>query len=188
MKKTNFSIVYFLIIFFVLYYGFYFYIGLSTPGGKMYFPFLHTYLNIPYWLSIIVVKASVLLLKIAGYDVYQRSAVNITIRGSHGATIAWGCLGAGVMIFWFAFIMAHKAKGTYKLKWIVSGIAIIYLFNAIRIAAILLSYYYNWQYLQTFNAHSTFNNITYIIIIILALIFVYNYNRTEGRRINLSKE
>ena len=185
MKKSNFSILYFLLTFLILYYGFYFYIGLSTPGGKVFIPFLYNYLNIPYWLSIVVVKLSVLLLKITGYSVYQKSAANITIKGSRGANISWGCLGAGVMILWLAFVSAHRAAFKFKLKWILGGIIFIYIFNAMRIIAILLSYYYHWYYFQSFNAHSTFNNITYVIIIILMIIFVRNYNRTEGRRFNI---
>ena len=177
MKKTNFNIPLFLISFLVLYYGFYGLIGLTTPGGKIYSHFLHNYFNMPDWLTIVVVKASVLLLKITGYDVYQKSPINITIQGSRGVNVAWGCLGAGVMFLWFAFIIAHKAKLEYKLKWIFTGIVLIYLFNTLRIAGILLSFYYHWYYMQSFNAHTTFNNLTYIIVIILAIVFIRNYNR-----------
>src|SRR5699024_6440173 len=99
-------------------------------------------------------------------SVYQKSAVNITITGSTGVNVIWGCIGVGVMILWLAFIMAHKAGILYKLKWIIIGIAGIYLFNTLRIMGILLSFKYNWGYLQSFNAHATFDNITYVIIII----------------------
>ncbi len=183
ISKSNFNIIYFLLVFFFMYYGFYFYVALSTPGGRLYSPFLCHYLNIPDWLSIVVVKFSVILLKIAGYSVYQKSPANITLQGSTGANIIWGCLGAGVMILWFAFIVAHKARLVYKFKWIIAGILIIYFFNAMRIATILLSYKYNWSYLRSFNAHSTFNNITYIIIVILMLLFIRNYNRAKKQRI-----
>lgn len=186
MKKSNFSVIYFILIFALLYYGFYGYIGLSTPGGKIYSPFLYRYLNFPDWLSIAVVKTTLVLLKIAGYSVYQKSPFNITITGGHGANIAWGCIGIGVTVLWFAFIMAHRARFIYKLKWIAAGIALIYLFNAVRIAAIILSYQHHWRYMQSFNAHATFNNITYVIIIILMLIYIRNYNHTEGKRFSLA--
>lgn len=184
MKKINFNVIYFLAIFVILYYGFIIYVGLSTPGGKIYSPFLYSYLNIPDWLSMIVAKASTLLLKVLGYDAYQRSVINVTIRGSHGATIAWGCIGTGVMSIWFSFIAAHKAKFTYKLKWISSGILLIFFFNIFRIAFIVLSYHYNWKYFQSFNAHATYNTVTYIIIIILMIIFVLSYNRLVKKKNN----
>lgn len=182
MKKTNFSIIYFILIFLILYYGFYIYVGFATPGGKIYSSFLHSYLNIPEWLSIIVAKASTFLLKITGYNAYQKNAVNITIEGIRGVTIAWGCIGVGVMIVWLSFIAAHKADIKYKLKWIGLGIVLIFVFNVIRISLIILSYYYHWAYLQSFDAHNTYNFITYIIIIILMSIFVYNYSKNERRQ------
>ena len=182
MKKSNFNIIYFLIIFFILYYGFIIYVGLSTKGGKIYSSFLYSYLDIPDWLSMFVAKASTLLLKLFGYNAYQRSPVNITIRGSHGATIAWGCIGVDVMFLWFAFIVAHKAKPVYKLKWIIAGIFLIFLFNILRISFIVLSYKYNWTYFQSFNAHSTFNFITYVIIILLMGFFVFNYNKFQRQQ------
>jgi exosortase/archaeosortase family protein len=159
-------------------------VGLSTRGGKIYSPFLYSYLNIPDWLSMFVAKSSALLLKVLGYDAYQRSAVNVTIRGSRGATIAWGCIGAGVMFLWFAFIIAHKAKPVYKLKWIIAGILLIFLFNTFRISFIVLSYKYNWVYFQSFNAHATFNFITYVIIILLMGFFVFNYNKLQQQQKN----
>ncbi|HYJ65955.1 MAG TPA: archaeosortase/exosortase family protein [Parafilimonas sp.] len=184
MKKAKFNIIYFLIIFCALYYGFIIYVGLITPGGKTFSPFLNSYLDIPDWLSMFVAKASTLLLKILGYDAYQRSAVNVTIRGGRGATIAWGCIGAGVMFLWFAFIFAHKAKPIYKLKWIIAGILLIFLFNILRISFIVLSYKYNWVYFQSFNAHATFNFITYIIIILLMGLFIFNYNKLQRKQNN----
>ena len=184
MKKSNFSIVYFLFIFFILYYGFIIYVGLSTPGGKIYSSFLYSYLNIPDWMSMFVAKASTLLLKILGYDAYQKSAVNVSIHRSRGVTIAWGCIGMAVMFLWFAFIVAHRANFIYKLKWIAAGIILIFLFNIIRITSIVLSYFYNWTYIQSFNAHSTFNFITYIIVILLMGLFIFNYNKMEKKRNN----
>jgi exosortase/archaeosortase family protein len=184
MKKSNFNIIYFLIIFFILYYGFIIYVGLSTPGGKIYSSFLYSYLDIPDWLSMFVAKSSTLLLKVLGYNAYQRSAVNVSIHGSRGATIAWGCIGAGVMFLWFAFIIAHKAKPAYKLKWISTGILLIFLFNILRISFIVLSYKYNWTYFRSFNAHSTFNFITYVIIILLMGFFIFNYNKLQRQQKN----
>ena len=177
ISKSNFNIIYFLVAFFILYIGFYFYVGVCTPGGKTFSPFLYHYLNIPNWLSIAVVKSAMLVLKIAGYSVYQKSANNITITGSTGVNIIWACLGMGVIMLWTAFILAHKARIAYKLKWIGIGIASIYFFNVLRIVAILLSFKYNWRYPQSFDAHSTFNDFTYIIIIVLMIIFIIKYNR-----------
>lgn len=179
--KSGFNLPLFLVIFFALYYGFYFYVGVVTPGGKTFSPFLYRYLNIPEWLSIAVIKCTILLLKIAGYPVYQKSANNVTIAGSTGVTIIWACLGMGVMVLWTAFIAAHKATLAYKLKWISIGIVSIYTFNVLRIVTILLSFKYHWRYPLSFDAHSTFNTFTYIITVVLMAIFIIQYNRAQKK-------
>ena len=186
MKKSSFSIIYFLVIFFILYYGFIIYVGLSTPGGKIYSSFLYSYLNIPDWLSMVVAKISTIFLKILGYNAYQKNAMNVSIHKSVSVTIAWGCIGVSVMFMWFAFIVAHKANLIFKLKWIITGIALIFIFNISRIVLIALSYYYHWKYMQSFNAHATFNFITYGIIILLMGFFVFSYNKLQKKRNNFS--
>jgi exosortase/archaeosortase family protein len=135
----------------------------------------------------IVAKQSTWLLKITGYNAYQKNPANVSIHGSGGVTIIWGCVGVGVMFLWFSFIVAHKAKFIYKLKWVVAGIALIFIVNIIRIVLIVLSFFYHWKYIQSFNAHATFNTITYIIIIILMIIFVLSYNKLERKKKNISQ-
>src|SRR5205085_10613536 len=112
------------------------------------------------------------LLQVAGYSVQQTSVVNVTITGSRGVTIAWGCLGIGALSLWIAFITAHQCSFKYKLKWILPGIAIIFTLNILRIAMIALSNHYNWVYIRHFNAHSSFNLLTYAVIVLLMIFFV----------------
>lgn len=180
MKKPDFNIIVFLTLFLILLKGFYFYVGLTTPGGRLSFPFLTNYLNFPYWLTVFVTKISALLLKLCGYNVYQVHPANITIAGSRGVTIAWGCLGIGAMSLWLAFIIAHRYITLHqRLKWILTGLILIFIINILRIMMIALSNHYNWQYLHAFNAHTSFNILTYAIIIIMMLTFVIHYNKTK---------
>lgn len=170
----------FIILFFILKQGFYVYVGLTTPGGRLSVPFLAEYVNVPYWLTVITSKISKLLLELSGYDVYQKHPANITIRGGHGVNLAWGCLGVGPMSLWIAFIVAHRYyKIKYKLKWIIIGIVSIFTLNIFRIVMIALSNYYGWLRIQSFDAHTSFNLLTYCIIIILMLVFIRNYNRRK---------
>lgn len=178
-KKSDFNILLFLFLYFFIKYAFYFYIGLTTPGGKMYFSFLDAYANFPYWLTLVVSKSSKFLLEVCGYNVYQRNDANITIAGSRGVTIAWGCLGIGAIGMWVAFITAHRVAMKFKLKWIFLGIGLIFLINIFRIDMIALSNHYSWVYFQSFNAHTSFDILTYVIILILMLVFVLVYNRKK---------
>jgi len=155
------------------------YVGFTTPGGKLFFPVLASYANVPEWFTLVVSKTSKLFLEIAGYPVYQKGENNITIQGSKGVTIAWGCLGIGAISLWLAFIAAHYTSVRNKLKWIITGIILIFILNIARIDMIALSNYHGWSYFQSFNAHTSFDVLTYIIILIMMAVFVRNHNRVR---------
>jgi exosortase/archaeosortase family protein len=183
MKRSEFNIILFVLLYFFIKYAFYFYVGLATPGGKLYLPWLEAYANFPYWLSVVVAKISAWSLTLLGYSVYQLGADNVSITGSRGVTIAWGCLGIGAIGLWIAFITAHKAKLKFKLKWVLWGVAAIFMVNIIRIDMIALSNHYNWKYWMSFNAHTSFDILTYAVILIFMLIFVLLYNKNKKKKI-----
>ncbi len=180
-QKSEFNILLFVLLYVLLLQGFYLYVGITSEGGKLFWPFLRNYLNFPQWFTIVIAKTSKFLLQLSGYTVYQRSASNITIAGGRGVTIAWACLGAGAMSLWVAFITAHKAAIKYKIKWILPGIILICLVNVFRIITIALSYHYNWQYPLHFDAHTSFNVLTYMVILIFMYLFARNYSRTKSK-------
>ena len=182
VTKSDFNIVLFLAVFIFLLEGFYFYVGLTTPGGKLSIPFLGSYLNFPYWLTVYVAKISKFVLEICGYTVRQANPANITIAGSRGVTIAWGCLGIGAMSLWLAFIIAHRYLVlSIKLKWVFTGLALIFLINILRIMMIALSNHYNWHYIHAFNAHASFNVLTYAAIVIMMAVFVRSYKKISRK-------
>ena len=182
VTKSDFNIVLFLAVFIFLLEGFYFYVGLATPGGKLSIPFLGSYLNFPYWLTVFVTKISKLVLEICGYTVWQADPANITIAGSRGVTVAWGCLGIGAMSLWLAFITAHRyLLLRIKLKWIFTGLALIFIINILRIMMIALSNHYNWHYVHAFNAHTSFNVLTYAAIVIMMAVFVRRYKKISRK-------
>jgi exosortase/archaeosortase family protein len=185
LRKSEFNTLLFLALYCILKYGFYVYVGLTTTGGRLSFPFLANYINVPEWLTLGVAQSSKLLLQAGGYLVYQKSPANVTISGSRGVTLAWGCLGIGAISLWIAFITAHRRTAAwYKLKWIVAGVVLIFLVNVIRIDMIALSNYYRWAYFQSFNAHTGFDAITYLVILLMMIIFVMRYNRGKKIRID----
>jgi len=185
LKKSDFNILLFLAIFIFLQEGFYLYVGLTTPGGKLAISFLGRYLNFPYWLTVSVTKSSKFVLEICGYRVQQADPSNIGIAGSRGVTIAWGCLGIGAMSLWLAFIVAHRyLLLSIKLKWIFTGLALIFMINIIRITMIALSNHYNWHYVRAFNAHNSFNMLTYLAIVIMMAVFVKKYKKSSSDLLN----
>jgi exosortase/archaeosortase family protein len=178
-KKTDFNVIKFLVIYIVLLQSFYLYVGITSEGGKLFSPFLSKYLNFPGWLTYVIAGLSKFFLSVAGYTIYQQNAANITITGSRGVTIAWACLGAGAMSLWIAFIAAHRGSFKYKTVWIFGGLVLICLVNAARVAMIALSNYHHWLYLQHFNAHTSFNIVTYAVILLFMYVFARSYNKTK---------
>lgn len=186
MKSTSsFNILRFLLVYALLAGWFYCYVGITSPGGKAYSPFLNHYFNITSWLTWLIAKTSLGILKLSGFSVFQRTPNNVTITGSHGVTILWACLGFGVMSFWTAFVTAHKASWQYKLKWVVFGVIFITGINIIRITLIALANHYHWKAFQSVEPHFAFNVVTYIVLFAMIGWFMWKYKQEEIRTNNL---
>ena len=182
-SRSSFNILRFLLVYVLLSVWFFCFVGITSPGGKVYSPFLDNYLNVTSWLTGFIAKSCLALLKLAGFQVFQRAPNNVTITGSRGVTILWACLGFGVMSFWTAFVTAHKATWKYKLQWCTGGISIIIALNIIRITLIALGNHYHWITFTALEPHATFNIVSYIILLMLMGWFAWQYKRHEKRRI-----
>src|SRR4051812_48668848 len=178
-KSLSFNILQFLLVYALLAGWFHCFIAITSPGGKVYSPLLDNYFNIPRWLTFLISKSSLGLLKLAGFTVYQRAPNNVTITGSRGVTIIWACLGFGVMSFWTAFVTAHKARRQYKLNWCLAGNLIIIALNIIRITLIALANHYHWLAITSIEPHAAFNIASYILLIILVAWFILRYRQHE---------
>lgn len=176
-RNQRFNVLTFLLLFLLLYGSYILFIGVVSPGGKWYIPFLDRYANVPAWLTYFISSSAKGLLQLAGYNVYQKAPNNVTIQGSRGVTIIWACLGLGVMSCWTAFVVAHKAAAPYKVKWILSGCAFIIVLNIIRIASIALGNHYGWSIYTSIEPHLLFTAISYISIAVFGVVFVYRYNK-----------
>ncbi len=186
-KNSTFHIPRFLIVFAVLSVGFYGYVGIVSPGGKGYSPFLDQYANIPDWATYFISKSAKGILTLLGYEVFQRRPDNITIAGSKGVTILWACLGFGVMSCWVAFVTAHKAAATFKGKWVAIGLSLITLLNIVRIAMIALANHHHWTAFQALDPHQTFNIASYVLILGLMGWFVVRYKQNNSVNTNYSQ-
>lgn len=179
-KSETFHLLRFAFVFLVLCFVFYSYIGIISPGGKTYIPFLEQYVNFPAWLTYFICKCAKGLLQFCGYHVYQKKLNNVTISGSRGVNIIWACLGFRVISFWAAFIAAHTAGWKYKLKWILLGVVLITGINILRIVFIALGLYYNWKAFNAIEPHFAFNIVSYIAIFGLMFWFIARYRKYEN--------
>ncbi|MFT4154834.1 hypothetical protein [Parafilimonas sp.] len=186
LKKKGFNIILFILLYIVILQGFYFYVGLISPGGRLFSPFLSRHANFPGWLAVFIAKTSGFLLQFAGYSVYQRKPFSLAIAGSSGVTIGWACIGVGAISLWIAFIASHRAPVRYKLKWILPGIILLCILNIARVIIIALSLYYRWHYPMHFDVHTGFNVLTYSVIAIFMYLFAGNYKRLNQSKKNNS--
>lgn len=178
-KNATFHIPKFVIVFLALTVFFYGYIGVISPGGKTYSPFLDKYANFPEWLTYFICKSAKAFLELLGYSVYQKKPNNVTIHGSRGVNIIWACLGLGVLSFWTAFVTAHRARWPYKLKWVLTGVVLITALNITRIALIALALHLNWKLFMSIELHLAFNIASYVLILALAFWFTVKYKRYQ---------
>lgn len=176
-SRTSFNILYFLVIYGFLTVAFNGFIGITSPGGNTYIPWLDHYCNVPAWLTWVIAKFALKLLYLLGFAAAQHAPNNVYIAGSHGVTILWACLGFGVMSFWAAFVMAHRATVQFKLKWTALGICLITILNITRITLIAVANQYRWKALQAIEPHRAFNIASYIVIVGLLVWFVKQYKR-----------
>lgn len=176
-KSPYLFFIKFLAGFFILYLFFPFYQGITAIGGKMYSPFFDHHLNIIKGLSRFLTGAAKIFLEAIDYNVYQKNYYSLRIGDTGGIDVNPSCLGWGVMSFWIAFVFANNGRWTYKLKWMIAGIASICILNITRIALIALALHLRWKTITSLDHHQTFNIFSYGCIFIL----MYWYARIQKK-------
>lgn len=169
-----------LTIYAVLDYGTTFFIGISSPGGKYYFEWLDTYFNYVTWLRNTILYGSKILMSLLGFETILENAYVIRIVNGSAVQLVYSCLGYGVLSFWTAFVVANKGSKLFKLKWIALGFSLIIFSNIIRICTLLIANQKQWYKPFSLDHHTTYNIISYVLIIILMFIYLKYQNKKAG--------
>ena len=178
--KNNFFIVYlikFIGIFCLLYFGTIAVIGLVSPCGRYYLSFLDNYFNYISWLRSSLLFATKLFFSFIGVTVYNKNIYTITVLNGSGVHIVYSCLGYGVMSFWAAFVLANDGKILKKVKWLISGLFVIWLINVFRLFLFLLSLNNQWSIPFGINHHTLFTVFAYAGIFIMIYFFDKSSNK-----------
>lgn len=165
----------FLFIFLFLYYGTFFFIGITAKGGY-YVAWLDEHLNYVRWLRNVLLYGSKFIVELSGYHARIRDAYSLQINNANSVILIYECLGYGVISYWIAFIISNDGSLSFKLKWLFAGIAIILLSNMTRIAIIAIAVYSKWKMSLHMEHHAFYNIISYSIIIILSLLYMRKVN------------
>lgn len=188
MRSTMLSIknlfeyldVSYIIKFIMVLVGFYyfnlFFLGITDPKNY-YIAFLDHHLNYISWLNTSILTVANI--------IDHKFNVTATVSGNRiyvpgGATVflSYACLGFGIMGFWIAFIIAHKAGWKNKLLWCLSGAIIIWFINCWRIAILMLALQNNWDRPTFIDHHDMFNIVAYILILTL----MWSYTRQSKKK------
>ena len=172
-------IIKFLSLFALLYFFCIVFISITYRASNPFYLFLRDYLNYIDWLRYSVLRTSEFLCKLIGVESYIEDRIIIHVSNSPKKLhMGYDCIGYGVMSFWAAFVIANKTKFTKKVYWLIGGCIIIWLINCIRVAFLLTALRNNWPISKYVDHHTTFNIISYILI--LGLIFTYiKLNKTK---------
>jgi exosortase/archaeosortase family protein len=165
-----FFITTFLFLFFILYFGTEFWIGI-TSKGNYYNHFFDTYLNYIKWYRITILKSSVFLCNLFGYKAKMLNSIAIEGFNGFQVNMVYSCIGYGLLSFWTAFVATYPTQKKSKIKWLFGGVLIMWIANILRVS-LLLILFNKVQDIDKFNKHHTiYNIVTYAIIFVLIYLF-----------------
>ena len=107
------------------------------------------------FLSLSVIYISKIVLTFLGWTVHTYERI-IWIEGTQGLEIVNGCNALKLMVLYSGFIICFGNEFKEKLGFLVIGITMIYLLNAIRIILFNLAILYFKQYWDIFHEFSPF--------------------------------
>lgn len=170
-------------IYLLLDYGTYFFIGLTSSGGKHYISWLDKYFNYVAGLRSLILYGAKGVLHIIGYETYIPNSYVLKIaKTNHGVQMVYSCLGYGIISFWIAFIVATANVNIwFKIRWILGGVTIIIMSNILRVALLLLSVDNKWEKPINIEHHTFYNYIVYAIIITMMYLFLRSKRKLEAK-------
>jgi hypothetical protein len=167
----------FLILFVVLNYGTFYFIGLTVPGGYYSF-FLDRYADYPEGLLKSLLWGSQHLLALFGFKTHIQQVDLLFLNNGLGIQLAYDCLGYGVLSFWAAYVLANSVSALKKIGWLLGGWIVLWLINVGRISIFLVAVNKKWEMPFGIGQHTWFNIVSYLFIFVLIGFF----ERKLGRR------
>jgi exosortase/archaeosortase family protein len=176
-KNSILFIIKFLILFNILYWGTFILIGISSPGNY-YSPFVSQYLDYVSWIRMSLIKGASLIAQLFGFTTVYEPNYLVRVVNGRGVIIAYDCAGYGVMSFWTAFVLTWPSGLSFRLKWLLSGLIILWLINVFRIGLFLVAINKKWKMPLGIDHHTWFNIVSYFFIFTM----MYYFNRNDEKR------
>ncbi|MEI6265424.1 MAG: hypothetical protein WCP74_09960 [Sphingobacteriia bacterium] len=166
----------FSLIFLVLYYGTYAFIGLSEKGGY-YVAWLH-YIDYVSCYRMVLLKSATYWLGAFGDYALIEGRFYLNMGGRLRIQLIYQCLGIGINSFWVAFVLADNINNIkQKIGWVIFGVLLITILNITRIVILAKALFYKWPLLAKIEHHTFYNYGVYVIV--LAMVFLHKRNQSK---------
>lgn len=105
----------------------------------------------PDYLTNVVAKQSMELLRVAGYDAYvvphpDELSLKVIINGKYLARVIEGCNSVSVIILFISFVIAFSGRPKTTFFYILTGSVLIYVVNLIRVVLLSIGLlHYPWR-------------------------------------------
>ncbi len=169
-QNDIFFLVKFLLIFLVLYYGTYAFIGLSEKGGY-YIEWLKHIDYVSYYRTMLLCSATHWLGVFGDYALVE-GRFYLNMGGRLRIQLIYQCLGIGVNAFWVAFVVADVYSNVKrKIIWVLAGFLLISILNIARIVILAKALFYHWPLLAKIEHHTIYNYGVYAVVIAMVLLY-----------------
>ena len=169
-KQDIYFIAKFLLIFLVLYYGTYAFIGLSEKGGY-YIAWLQ-HIDYVSCYRTLLLRSAVHWLGVLGDYALVQDRFYLNMGGRLRIQLIYQCLGIGVNAFWVAFVLADNYSSIkQKIAWVFAGVVLITLLNIARIVVLAKALFYHWPLLAKMEHHTVYNYGVYAVVIAMVVLY-----------------
>ncbi len=159
-----------MLIFLVLFYGTYAFIGLSEKGGY-YIGWLHAIDYVSFYRTLLLRSAAHWLGVFGDYALVEGRFM-LNVEGNLRIQLIYQCLGIGVNAFWVAFVVADPLSSIKrKLIWVIGGMALIALLNIARIVILAKALFYHWPLLAKLEHHTVYNYGLYGVVLVMVVLY-----------------
>lgn len=168
LKESSYFPILLFLALYGLFYGFtQFTIGITAPEGY-YNEFIAAHLDWFAGLRAFFLKISAAVIRLFGYDVTVYLPFRMKITDGAGVVMVHSCVGAAILSFWWAMILAFPQTRANKIKYFVAGTILIFVLNIIRIAGVAMIISTSWgKAHRDIDHHMLFNIVVYGLLFLM---------------------
>lgn len=144
-----------------------FLIGLTSPGGSFYSPWMSENFDVIATYRTFLLSLASFFVQLFGYQT-TFNTYDLFIENGEGIRLVYSCLGLSVKAAFTALILAYPSEVREKIIYLIIGITAIIVFNTIRLGGLVILYTrQNTSLFDIIDHHDLFNIIIYAIVLLI---------------------